>query len=99
MSPSDPRQPRTQWGRLAGMGFEFGAAVGVFTLLGWWVDYHWGIERHWGTVIGALIGLIGGGYNFMREAMRALRDSERQGRRQSSSQPAAPDNMDKDGRS
>ena len=80
MSPSQP--PETQWGRLAGMGVEYGAVVAVFMLLGWWVDRHWQIEGHWGTLIGAALGLIGGTYNFVREALAAVRESERQGGRQ-----------------
>jgi F0F1-type ATP synthase assembly protein I len=74
MSPSQP--PQAQWTRLAGMGIEYGAVVVACTLLGYWVDYHWQIERHWGTLIGVLIGLIGGTYNFVREALQAVRKGQ-----------------------
>ena len=78
MSPSQPqRQPPPQWTRLAGTGFEFGASVAVFMLLGHWVDRHWGIQKHWGLLIGTLLGLVGGTYNFIREARRAIRQSQR----------------------
>ncbi len=71
--------PQTPWTRLTGMGVEYGAVVVVCMLLGWWVDRHWQIERHWGTLIGAAIGLVGGTYNFVREALAAVRESQRQG--------------------
>jgi F0F1-type ATP synthase assembly protein I len=66
------------WSRLAGMGFEFGASLAVFMLLGWWVDYHWHIARHWGLLIGTLAGLAGGSYNFIRETIQAIRLVNRQ---------------------
>ncbi len=82
MSPSEPpRESQTPWSRYAGMGFEFAAAIGAFMLMGWWVDRHWGIEGRKGLLIGTLIGVIGGTYNFIREAVGALRESERQGRK------------------
>lgn len=72
MPPTEP-QPRMPWARFAGMGVEFAASLVVFMLVGYWVDYHWRIEKHWGTLIGTLLGLIGGTYNFIREAARMLK--------------------------
>jgi hypothetical protein len=79
MSSSQPQQ--TPWSRLSGMGVEYGAVVAAFTLLGWWVDRHWQVEGHLGMLIGAGLGLVGGTYNFVREALAAVRESERQERR------------------
>ncbi len=80
MSPSQPQgQPQPPWTRLAGTGFEFGASLAVFMLLGYWVDRHWAIQKHWGLLIGMLLGLVGGTYNFIREARRAIRQSQRPG--------------------
>jgi F0F1-type ATP synthase assembly protein I len=47
-------------------------ALGVFALLGYWVDRHWDVAP-WGLVIGALLGLIGGGYNLIRESFAAFK--------------------------
>lgn len=94
MSPSEPqREPQTPWTRLAGMGFEFGASLAGFMLLGWWVDYHWRIEGHWGLLIGTLVGLIGGTYNFIRESLLAIRQANRQGR-QPQSRPSSESSGD-----
>lgn len=51
-----------------GVGFEFAAAVGGLALLGYWVDRHFATEP-WGVVVGALVGLIGGTYNLIKETM------------------------------
>ena len=63
------RSPRAIWSRLAGIGFEFAAAVGGFTFAGCLWD------RYFGTgpgelLIGAILGLIGGMYNLIRQTMR-----------------------------
>jgi len=69
------------WQRYAGMGVEFAAALCGLTLVGYWVDRHYGTGNK-GTLIGAGIGLLGGGYNFIREAMalsKATIESSRPG--------------------
>lgn len=97
MSPQQPqRQPQTPWPRLAGMGFEFGASLAVFTLLGWWVDRHWATAP-WGLLIGVLLGLIGGTYNFVREAMAAIRETNRQSGRGRQTTDKASDRPPEDG--
>ncbi|HEX2252404.1 MAG TPA: AtpZ/AtpI family protein [Thermoanaerobaculia bacterium] len=58
--------------RFAGIGFELVAAVGALMLMGWWIDRHFGTTP-WALVIGAVVGLIGGMYNLVREALGATR--------------------------
>jgi len=72
---SDKQQPsqRAALATLASMGVEFGAAVCGFCLLGWWIDHHWGIQGHWGVVVCGLLGVAGGLYNFIRQALAASR--------------------------
>lgn len=60
--------------RMAGMGFELGAAVAGFTFLGLWIDRHYGSEP-WGLLICAAIGVVGGLYNFVRTARLAAQAS------------------------
>jgi F0F1-type ATP synthase assembly protein I len=57
---------------LAGLGFELLAAIVGFAFLGYWIDRHYETAP-WGVVIGAVLGIIGGLYNFIREATRAVR--------------------------
>lgn len=61
----------TAW-RYMGMGLELAGAVGVMTLIGYGVD-HWLDSEPVGLVVGASIGVVGGMYNFIREALRANR--------------------------
>ena len=56
--------------RLAGSGIELAAAVGGFSLLGFWIDRHYG-SSPWGLLIGALLGLIGGFYNLVKASLTA----------------------------
>lgn len=59
---------RTSGLRLAGVGLEFAAAVAGLSLLGYWIDRHFGTSP-WALLIGAGIGLIGGTYNLIRDAL------------------------------
>jgi len=56
--------------RLSGMGMEFVASIAGMLLLGLGLDYWWGTSPVL-TVIGAVVGLIGGGYNLIRQALNA----------------------------
>lgn len=57
------------------LGYEFSAAVGGFCFIGWLVD--WFCEtKPWGLLIGAILGLIGGMYNLIRDALRMSRDQD-----------------------
>jgi F0F1-type ATP synthase assembly protein I len=58
--------------RLAGIGMELAAAVLGLTLVGYWVDRHFGTAP-WAVVIGAVVGLLGGMYNFLRQALGAVK--------------------------
>jgi F0F1-type ATP synthase assembly protein I len=69
-----PRQNERMpsWVRHSGMGIELAAAVARFVLAGVWVDRHYGTAP-WGVVVGAVLGLLGGMYNLIRESLAAIR--------------------------
>lgn len=64
---------RYQLYRHAGLGIELAAAVAGLTLAGLWTDYHFK-TRPIGVLVGATLGVVGGLYNFIREALRMTRD-------------------------
>ena len=68
-SGSGPSRPPMA---LAGLGFELLAAIIGFAFVGYWVDRHYETAP-WGLVIGAVLGIIGGLYNYVRAATRATR--------------------------
>jgi len=77
LGKGQPEERRTGLMHLAGLGVEFAAAMVGFVLVGLWVDYHWG-TRPWGVLVGAMLGMIGGGYNMLRQSLRAARKSQRE---------------------
>lgn len=54
---------------------ELAAAVVGCTLLGLWIDRRYDTEP-WGVLIAGMVGIVGGLYNFVREASRAARQQE-----------------------
>ena len=59
---------------LATLGFEWAAAVGGLTGLGYWIDLKKGTDP-WGVLIGLCLGFLGGTYNFVRAAQKAAREN------------------------
>ncbi|MCK4872782.1 MAG: AtpZ/AtpI family protein [Phycisphaerales bacterium] len=63
--------------RISGMGMELTGAIVGMTLLGLLAD-HWLDTSPWLLITGAAVGLVGGFYNFLKQALRenrrALRD-------------------------
>jgi F0F1-type ATP synthase assembly protein I len=61
--------------KLSGLGIELAAAVGGLTLAGYWWDRHFGTEP-WGFWIGLTVGMVGGMYNLIRQALAATRNAD-----------------------
>jgi F0F1-type ATP synthase assembly protein I len=70
------RRPRSPRYRLGGLGVDLAAAVAGLALVGYWIDRHYGTAPK-GLIIGALLGLVGGMYNFLRIAFAATREAEK----------------------
>lgn len=70
MSKRSADQTRRPPAALAGLGFELLAAVAGLAFVGYWIDRHYETAP-WGLVIGAVLGIVGGLYNFIRTALRA----------------------------
>ena len=60
--------------RLSGMGTELAAAIIGMTLLGYLID-RWAGTLPWGVMGGAAVGILGGGYNFIRQARQVSRQA------------------------
>ena len=73
-----PPDKKPTWVRHTGMGREFAAAVAGFALVGYWIDRHYDTSPS-GVLIGAVLGLIGGTYNLVRESLAAFKRFERDG--------------------
>ena len=58
--------------RYSGMGFELAAAIVACTLVGLWVDHRFGTGRK-GITTGAILGIVGGTYNFVRQAVLLMK--------------------------
>jgi len=62
------------WIRHAGIGLELAGAVAGFALVGYWIDRHFG-SAPWALLIGLVLGLVGGLYNLVKEALAASREA------------------------
>ena len=76
MTSNHPESSKRPPMALAGLGFELVAAIVGLAFVGYWIDRHYATQP-WGVVIGSVLGIIGGLYNFIRSATRAVElDSE-----------------------
>ncbi len=70
---SEQEESSAVW-RASGMGVEFASAIVGMALLGWLID-NWQGTEPWGVLSGLVLGIVGGGYNFLKQAMRMNRDA------------------------
>lgn len=71
--PEGP-QSRSSLARLSGIGVELVAAIAGFTLAGYGWDRYFG-TKPWGVLVGALLGLVGGMYNVIRQSLIAVKET------------------------
>ncbi len=57
------------FGQAISMGIEIAGGVGLGILVGYWLDGRYGWSP-WGVVIGAIVGLAGGMYLMIKEALK-----------------------------
>lgn len=65
------KQPVDRW-RYATSGLELVGILLVCIAIGYWIDHEAGSEP-WGVLIGAVIGIVGGLFRFIWDAMRDQR--------------------------
>jgi len=58
------------------MGLELAASIVGLTLVGYWLDRSFQTGRTW-LIVGACLGIVGGMYNFLRQAVQLAREDER----------------------
>lgn len=74
-APKDARKPDTTQGsnqdlwRYLGLGTQLAVTVGLFALLGWWLDRHFGWAP-WGLVVTGSVGIAAGLYGFLKDVLR-----------------------------
>jgi ATP synthase protein I len=66
-------QARPPWAYV-GLGFEIVVPIVLGLLLGLWLDGRWG-TRPWLAVVGVLLGIAAGFYNFFRVVLGATKGS------------------------
>lgn len=68
-----PDKGEMDWGRMAGVGFEFAVAVLLFGGIGWWLDQRLG-TRPWLLITGSGLGFVTGLWLLLKAASRTFHD-------------------------
>ena len=63
--------------RLAGMGLELAGAVIGGCAIGWYIDKQLETETPYGLLGGALIGIVGGMYNLLKQSLKIIKDEQK----------------------
>lgn len=71
--PSRSDDDSSEWAKFGGMGFEFIAAVGLFTAAGYGID-RWLASSPWGIAIGVALGFTIGLRQLIRSAKKIFHD-------------------------
>lgn len=61
--------------RLAGMGLELAGAVIGGCAIGWFIDRQF--ETRYGLLTGAIIGIVGGMYNLIKQSLKIVKDEQK----------------------
>jgi len=72
-SPRQPDQAPGDWWRIAGIGFEFIAAVAVLAAIGLGID-KWLGSNPWGVLAGCVLGFVVGLTQLVRSAKKMFHD-------------------------
>lgn len=72
-TPSKSGDSSALW-KISGLGVELAGSIIGMVLLGWGLDHWLGTSPRW-TLIGAGVGVLGGGYNFIRAALRMNKEA------------------------
>ncbi|MCG3137143.1 MAG: hypothetical protein HJJLKODD_00986 [Phycisphaerae bacterium] len=87
-SPEDPKQPSSGY-RLLTLGTELVAAVAGGSLVGWWIDRQY--QTRYGLLIGALVGIVGGLYNLIKQSYSVMQEQQAELDRQDEGNDSAAD--------
>jgi F0F1-type ATP synthase assembly protein I len=61
------------WGKYAAVGLQMAVGVALGVIVGNWLDKKYGWEP-WGLLVGTMLGLAGGMYLLIKDAMRMNKD-------------------------
>ena len=68
-----PKDQDPGFGKYLSLGMEMAIGVGLGYLVGWWLDKRYGWSP-WGVTVGSLLGMAGGMYLLIKEALKANKD-------------------------
>ena len=68
-----PDDDNTNWGKMAGIGLQVAIGVGLGYFVGHWLDKRYGWHER-GAIIGPMIGLAGGMYLLIKDAIQINKD-------------------------
>lgn len=63
-----------RWVRYSAVGMQFAGGIVGLALLGWWLDGWVGTGKPWFALTGALLGMVGGMWQLIRQFGKKLED-------------------------
>lgn len=67
-------QDDQNWGRYLALGLEIAIGAVLGLAVGWWLQERQIIRDPWGVLVGVSVGIAGGMYLLIKEAIRMNRD-------------------------
>jgi F0F1-type ATP synthase assembly protein I len=69
-----PEPDDSEWGKYLTYGLQICVGVALGAWIGHWLDKRYGWKTPWGVIFGSMLGVAGGLYLLLKDAMKMNKD-------------------------